>query len=560
MLVSLSVKNLALIDVTEVEFKEGLNILTGETGAGKSILIGSINLALGERADKDIIRTGADHALIELLFEEDSLRVKELMEELELPWEDGAVLISRKMKPERSVFRINGETVTTKQVKRLSELLLDIHGQHEHQSLLHKKKHREILDGYAGEALAVLFPALKESWQEMSGLKKELAEAVLDEDARLRELSLAQFEVEEIENARIRVGEDEELENAYRKMTHGRRIMESISAVCRLTGAASDEGAAEFVGHALRELTSVSGLDEELEGILSQLEQIEELLQDFNRDVLDYQEKSAFSEEDLAETEERLNVLNHLKSKYGKTLEAVLEYQGKREEELKKLSDFDVYKENLKKRLREAEEEFDRLCGEASLLRREAAALLEKELAEALLDLNFMHVDFTVVVESGEKYRSALGCDDVEFMISTNVGEEVRPLSMVASGGELSRIMLGLKTVLADRDAVETLIFDEIDAGISGKTAWKVSEKLGMLSKRRQVICITHLPQIAAQADAHFYIEKSAEDGVTKTSITPLAEEKRIPEIARMLGGEEISPAALQNAEDLIKMAKSAVS
>lgn len=560
MLVSLSVKNLALIDVTEVEFKEGLNILTGETGAGKSILIGSINLALGERADKDIIRTGADHALIELLFEEDSLRVKELMEELELPWEDGAVLISRKMKPERSVFRINGETVTTKQVKRLSELLLDIHGQHEHQSLLHKKKHREILDGYAGEALAVLFPALKESWQEMSGLKKELAEAALDEDARLRELSLAQFEVEEIENARIRVGEDEELENAYRKMTHSRRIMESISAVCRLTGAASDEGAAEFVGHALRELTSVSGLDEELEGILSQLEQIEELLQDFNRDVLDYQEKSAFSEEDLAETEERLNVLNHLKSKYGKTLEAVLEYQGKREEELKKLSDFDVYKENLKKRLREAEEEFDRLCGEASLLRREAAALLEKELAEALLDLNFMHVDFTVVVESGEKYRSALGCDDVEFMISTNVGEEVRPLSMVASGGELSRIMLGLKTVLADRDAVETLIFDEIDAGISGKTAWKVSEKLGMLSKRRQVICITHLPQIAAQADAHFYIEKSAEDGVTKTSITPLAEEKRIPEIARMLGGEEISPAALQNAEDLIKMAKSAVS
>ncbi|MDE6952004.1 MAG: DNA repair protein RecN [Lachnospiraceae bacterium] len=560
MLVSLSVKNLALIDVTEVEFKEGLNILTGETGAGKSILIGSINLALGERADKDIIRTGADHALIELLFEEDSLRVKKLMEELELPWEDGAVLISRKMKPERSVFRINGETVTTKQVKRLSEFLLDIHGQHEHQSLLHKKKHREILDGYAGEALAVLFPALKESWQEMSGLKKELAEAALDEDARLRELSLARFEVEEIENARIRVGEDEELENAYRKMTHSRRIMESISAVCRLTGAASDEGAAEFVGHALRELTSVSGLDEELEGILSQLEQVEELLQDFNRDVLDYQEKSAFSEEDIAETEERLNVLNHLKSKYGKTLEAVLEYQEKREEELKKLSDFDVYKENLKKRLREAEEEFDRLCGEASLLRREAAAALEKELAEALLDLNFMHVDFRVVVESGEKYRSALGCDDVEFMISTNVGEEVRPLSMVASGGELSRIMLGLKTVLADRDAVETLIFDEIDAGISGKTAWKVSEKLGMLSKKRQVICITHLPQIAAQADAHFYIEKSAEDGVTKTSITPLAEEKRIPEIARMLGGEEISPAALQNAEDLIKMAKSAVS
>lgn len=559
MLVSLRVKNLALIDAAEVEFKEGLNILTGETGAGKSILIGSVNLALGERADKDIIRTGADHALIELLFEEDTPRIKELMEELELPWEDGSILISRKIKPERSVFRINGETVTTKQVKRLSELLLDIHGQHEHQSLLHKKKHREILDGYAGDALAVLFPSLRERWQEISCLKKELAEAALDEEARLRELSLAQFEVQEIENARIRIGEDGELENAYRKMSHSRRIMESISAVCRLTGAAGDEGAAEFVGHALREMTSVSGLDGELEGILSQLEQIEELLQDFNRDVLDYQEKSVFSEEDFAETEERLNVLNHLKSKYGKTLEEVLKYREKREEELQKLSDFDAYRDNLKKRLQKAEEDFDGLCARASALRQAAAKALEKELAEALLDLNFMHVDFRVAVESGEAYRNALGFDDVEFMISTNVGEKAKSLSMVASGGELSRIMLGLKTVLADRDAVETLIFDEIDAGISGKTAWKVSEKLGMLSKKRQVICITHLPQIAAQADAHFYIEKNAEEGVTKTSITRLTEERRIPEIARMLGGEEISPAALQNAEELIKMAKNSI-
>lgn len=315
MLVSLNVKNLALIDAEEVEFGRGLNILTGETGAGKSILIGSVNLALGERADKELIRTGTDHALIELLFEEDSPRVRDLMEELNLPWEDGAILISRKIKPERSIFRINGETVTVKQVKRLSELLLDIHGQHEHQSLLHKKKHREILDGYAGESLSALFPALKQKWQEISALKKELSEAELDEEARMRELSLAQFEVQEIEDARIRIGEDEELENTYRKMTHSRRIMESISAGCRLTGAAGDEGAAELIGHALREMMSVSGLDGELSGILSQLEQIDQLLRDFNRDLLDYQENAAFSEADLAETEERLNTLNHLKSK-----------------------------------------------------------------------------------------------------------------------------------------------------------------------------------------------------------------------------------------------------
>ena len=559
MLVSLSVKNLALIEAEEMEFGQGLNILTGETGAGKSILIGSVNLALGERADRDVIRTGADHALIELLFEEDSQQVKELMAEFDLPGEDGSILISRKIQQTRSIFRINGETVTARQVKQLAELLLDIHGQHEHQSLLHKTKHREILDGYAGEELSALFPALKSSWQEMSALKKELEEAQLDEEARRRELSLAEFEVQEIEEARITIGEDEALEKIYRKMTYSRRILESLSAGCRLTGASDGGGASDLIGHALREMTSVSGFDEELGGIVSQLEQIEELLHDFNREILNYQEKAAFSEADLAETEARLNTLNRLKSKYGKTLEAVLRYQEKRERERQKLADFAAYKERLENSLREAEETFDGLCEKASALRRQAAGTLEKELAEALLDLNFMHVEFRVVVKSGEEYRSASGYDDVEFMISTNVGEGVKPLAAVASGGELSRIMLGLKTVLADRDAVGTLIFDEIDAGISGKTAWKVSEKLGMLGEKRQVICITHLPQIAAQADTHFYIEKNVENGATRTSITSLSPERRIQEIARMLGGEEISGAALQNAEELIRQAKNSI-
>lgn len=561
MLTNLHVKNLVLIDEEEVEFGEGLNILSGETGAGKSILIGSVNLALGERAGKEVIRGGAEYALIELLFEENSEQIKKLMEELELPWEDGSIMISRKIQPTRSIFRINGETVTTRQVKQLSELLLDIHGQHEHQSLLHKRKHLEILDEYAGEKLEKLLPVLAENWRKLSDLKRELEEAGLDEGQRMRELSLAAFEIQEIEEAHIRIGEDEELEKIYRKMTHSRRIMEGISASCRLTGAESDEGAADLIGHALREMTSVSGLDEELSDIVSQLEEIDQLLHDFNRDLTDYQERLEFSEADFAETEARLNTLNHLKSRYGKTLEEVLAYQEKREEERKKLSDFDAYKENLKRKLSEAEEAFDKLCEKASKIRKQAAATLEKELKQALLDLNFMHVEFKVAVESGRKWQSASGYDDVEFMISTNVGEEVRPLSAVASGGELSRIMLGLKTVLADKDDVGTLIFDEIDAGISGRTAWKVSEKLGMLGRKRQVICITHLPQIAAMADHHFYIEKSVEEkqGMTKTSIFLLEEEARISEIARMLGGEEISDAALQNAKELIEMAKNSI-
>lgn len=559
MLISLSVKNLALIDAEEVEFGDGLNILSGETGAGKSILIGSVNLALGERADKEMIRTGADYALIELLFQEDSPQVKKRMEELDLPWEDGSVMISRKIQPSRSVFRINGEVVTSKQVKLLAEQLLDIHGQHEHQSLLKKKKHQEILDEYAGEKLSSLLPSLREGWQKLSGIKKELEEAGMDEAERMRELSLAEFEVQEIEEAHIVPGEDEELEKSYRKMTHGRRIVESISAACRLTGGEGGEGAADLIGRALREMTNVSDLDEELSGITAQLDEIDQLLHDFNRDLADYQERMDFEEADLVKTEERLNVLNHVKIKYGKTLEDVLAYQEKREMERQKLSDFDAYQEELKKQLQKAKEEMDKLCKKASKVRAQAAKALEKKLKQALIDLNFAHVDFQVKVLSGDAWQGAGGWDDVEFLISTNQGEEVRPLSMVASGGELSRIMLGLKTVLADKDGVGTLIFDEIDAGISGRTAWKVSEKLGVLSKRRQVICITHLPQIAAMADHHFYIEKKVTGGVTKTSISPLEEKERVSEIARMLGGEEISRAALQNAEELMEMAKNSI-
>ena len=561
MLVSLHVKNLVLIAEEEVEFGKGLNILSGETGAGKSILIGSVNLALGERAGKEVIRNGAEYAMIELLFMEDSLRMKSLMEELELPWENGSILISRKIQPTRSIFRINGESVTTKQVKQLAELLLDIHGQHEHQSLLHKKKHREIVDEYAGEDLAKLLPVLEKSWRELSALQKELEEAQLDDEQRRRELSLAEFEVREIIDARLQCNEDEELEKIYKKMTNSRKIMESIATGCRATGAAGNEGAAELIGHALRNISQVLCYDEELSGIVSQLEEIDALLSDFNRELTDYQEKLAFSETDYEETERRLNTINHLKGKYGRTIEDILTYREKREQERDRLADFDAYKENLAGRLRREEEAFDKLCGQASAIRKQAASALEKELKQALSELNFQHVEFKVSVESGKKWQGASGYDDVEFMISTNVGEEVRPLSMVASGGELSRIMLALKTVLAGKDEAETLIFDEIDAGISGRTAWKVSEKLGVLSRKRQVICITHLPQIAAMADFHFYIEKNVEEeqGMTKTTIALMKEEERVKEIARMLGGDEISEAAMQNAKELMEMAKKAI-
>lgn len=554
MLVSLNVKNLALIDATEVNFGDGLNILSGETGAGKSIIIGSVNLALGAKADKELIRSGADYALIELLFQTEDENVKRLLSEYELPEEeDGTLIISRKIQQTRSVFKVNGETATAKQVKGLAEYLLDIHGQHEHQSLLHKKKQQEILDGFAWDNLQELYTSYQEEYRLLGTAKQELLENVLDEDARLREIELAQYEIQEIEQSNIVIGEDEELDKKYQTLIHGRKIMESAGVALGLTGFDMDN-AGSRIGRALRELNSVASYDERLEVLANQLNEIDALLSDFHRDLTDYTEGMDFSEEAFAEIENRLNTLNHLKAKYGRSLTNVQAYYEKRLLQLEKLVDYDTYLNGLKQKVRKLTAACREKAAQMSEIRKAAAEKLSEELKKALIDLNFLHVELEIRVESSENLTS-LGVDTVEFLISTNPGQGLKPLSDVASGGELSRIMLGLKTVLA-KDAIETLIFDEIDAGISGKTAWKVSEKLGMLSGEHQIICITHLPQIAAMADTHFLIEKSVEAGMTTTTLQKLSKDERVNELARMLGGGEISPAAVENAKELMKQAK----
>lgn len=555
MLVSLHVKNLALIDETEVFFGEGLNILSGETGAGKSIIIGSVNLALGAKADKDMIRNGADYALVELIFqiEED---VKNQILNMELPVEeDNTLIIQRRIQPARSVCKVNGETVTAKQVKELAELLIDIHGQHEHQSLLHKKKHLEILDEYAGEKIAKLKNALKTDYKQYESVRKELEESSLDEEARKRELSMAEFEAAEIAEAALKAGEDEELEKAYRKMVNGQKIVEALSVVYSCCGSEEEQGAANQIGRAIREIRTAASFDEEIEPIQAMLDDIDSMLNDLNHSVSRMMDGMEFDEQQFKETEERLNQLNHLKSKYGKTLEEVIAYGEKVQEKLEKLSDYEMYKEQLEKQVQEAKEKVLKGCEKVSVLRAENAKKLAKQMKEALVDLNFLDVQFEIQVRPNEETIHADGFDEVEFMISTNPGESMKPLGMVASGGELSRIMLALKTVLAKKDKTDTLIFDEIDTGISGKTAWKVSEKLGILGKEHQVICITHLPQIAAMADNHFLIEKTTDKEKTSTTIREVKEEESIRELARLLGSENITETALSNARELKEMA-----
>ena len=555
MLVSLHVKNLALIDETEVFFGEGLNILSGETGAGKSVIIGSVNLALGAKADKELIRTGAEYASVELVFQVQEENLKKIAD-LEIPMEeDGLLIIQRRIQPSRSICKVNGETVTAKQVKELAEFLIDIHGQHEHQSLLHKKKHLEILDDYSGEKIHKMKEELRKDYKVYESLKKEMEESALDEEARKRELALAEFEAGEIEEASLLPEEDEEVEKSYRKMVNGQKIMEALSQAYGCINSEDGQGAASQVGRALKEIKAVASYDEEASQLQDMLEDIDSMLSDLSHSLSRLMDDREFDEFTFRQTESRLNLLNHLKSKYGKSLDEVIAYGEMIKKKAEKLSDYENYQKDLEKKVNENYKKALEDCKKVSKIRMESASKLEKQMKSALIDLNFLDVQFEIQVRPDEKNVHAGGYDEVEFMISTNPGESIKPLGMVASGGELSRIMLALKTVLAKKDKTDTLIFDEIDAGISGKTAWKVSEKLGILGREHQVICITHLPQIAAMADNHFLIEKTVEKEKTTTTIREIKEEESIKELARLLGSEKITDSALSNAKELKELA-----
>ena len=555
MLTHLHVKNLALIREAEIDFTEGLNILTGETGAGKSIVIGSVSLALGGKVSREMVRPGADFGLAELVFLVTRKKQRERLLALGITPEDDQIIISRKISDGRSINKINGETVTLGQLKEAASLLIDVHGQYEHQSLLQKKKHLEILDEFAKDELGPVAERLKQAYQDFRELERELKEASLDEESRLRELSLLEFETGEIEKAELTPGEDEELERRYQRMTNARKLLETAGAAYALTGYEEEAGAGTSIGRALRDLQSVQLLDEELASLVSQLSDVDGLLNDFNREMSDYLSSLEFDEEECAGTEERLNLLNYLKSRYGRTTEEILAYGRKQQERLDALQNYDIYLEGLRQRLEKEEKELRKLCAQATEIRKRYAKILCEKIKGHLIDLNFLNVEFEMSFEETADY-TAEGKDLAEFLISTNPGEPLRPLAKIASGGELSRIMLAIKTVLADKDDIDTVIFDEIDVGISGRTAQKVSEKMMLIGRTRQVICITHLAQIAAMADSHFRIEKKVENGETRTQIRRLDETESVQELARILGGAEITDAVEKNAEEMRGLAQ----
>lgn len=550
MLLGLHVKNLALIEKAEVDFAEGLNILTGETGAGKSIIIGSVGLALGAKASRDMIRRGETSAYIELVFSVDDEKKREALRELDIwPDEGGILIVSKKIMQSRSVSKINDETVTTARLKAVTSLLLDIHGQHEHQSLLHKQNHLEILDEYSrGETGGLRF-RVGEDYRAYLALKDKLGSFSMDEDQRRREADFTRFEIEEIENAGVRPGEEEELAAKYKKYSHSQKIMECLQNACCAVD--NDE-----IGRALRDVESVLAFDGNLQGICSQLSDVENILSDLNRSISDYMNEMEYDGAEFKETEERLDFIRGLMTKYGSTEEAILK---RLEEKKQRLAELENYEELAKRAASEFEAQNKKLlksCEKLSASRKKAAAVLAEKILDELVDLNFLHVDFNIEVRRMDHFTSG-GFDEVEFLISTNPGSiPPRPLGEVASGGELSRIMLAIKTVLADTDEIPTLIFDEIDTGISGRTAQKVSERLSYIAKKHQVLCITHLPQIAAMADTHFEIKKTVENGSTLTKIHRLDHQEQVEELARLLGGAEITGKVRENAEEMKRLAE----
>lgn len=558
MLLGLHVKNLALIEEEEISFEDGLNILTGETGAGKSILLGSVNLALGAKADKSLIRTGADFALVELLFCVDNERQREKLRAMDIePDEDGTVLIKRKIYPGRTQCSVCGETVTTHELRELSELWIDVYGQRENQRLLRREAQLQVLDEYAGEKAARLLTEVRTLYRDFRGKEETAAQEDLDPAARARETDLLTYEVNEIESAQLRKKEDEELESRYRTLSSFRRIDEALQNAEGLLQE-GEESAAEQVGRAVRALSRIQGIDQALDEVIAQTCEVDALLSDAIRAISDYHAGLSFDPQEFAALEERLDLINHLKDKYGGSLESIEAAMEQKRKRLEELSDYEALR---KRQLLEAQQAKDALlaaCRRLTELRTKAAKEFQEKMKRELLELNFNQVDFRAEIKSREEQVSGNGCDSVIFYISMNPGEPVRPLDAIASGGELSRIMLALKTVFAGKDDIHTLIFDEIDSGISGQTAWKVAQKLGRLSADHQILCITHLPQIASMEEKHFLIEKTAENGRTTTHIRALDEEESSRELARMMGGERITETTLQSAREMKEMAREA--
>lgn len=552
MLESIHIKNFALISDEEIFFDKGLNILTGETGAGKSIIFGALGLALGDKFNKDSAKDENAETFIEAVFSVQDLKLKEKLEDLSVDMEDDQVILTRKISNQRSRSLINGENVPLKKLSKVGELLIDIYGQHEYQSLMKAQNHLSIIDDFGKSEIEPVKEKVKNIFDEWKKLQEELNKSYSDEKEREKELLYLDHEIEEIESANLKIGEDTELEDKFKKMNNFKRIMSSVNEAYEKTG---DNGISSLISDAISDMKNAVNYDEALNDDFNILSDVESLINDFNHNIKDYIMDSSFDEEEFEFIEKRLDIINDLKNKYGFTIENILSSLSHKKKKKEEIENYDTYLENLKQNIKLVEKEYFKEAKKLSDFRKKYIDILLKDVKKSMEELNFSNTAISLPLEESETPLRK-GIDSGEFLVSLNKGEPIRPLREVASGGELSRISLSIKTSVSNYSDIKTLIFDEIDAGISGRTAQRVAQKLAILGKKAQIICITHLPQIAVMADKHYVVEKIENNNSTVSFIKQLFNNDRVIEIGRLLSGDDITEITRDNAKEMLKNAE----
>lgn len=561
MLFELSIKNFAIIEDLKVQFTKGLNLITGETGSGKSIIIEALGMILGGRGTKDSIRTGNDKAILQATFLiEDISRIKPILYEYGIDIDkDGLLIISREISINHpTISRINGRPVTLNILNKISSHLVDIFAQNEHQSLLNISNHRKLIDSFGDKDFNNLQKMIKEAYEKYIEIKKEFDNMDMDSNQREREIDLLKFQINEIDNACLNDEDEEDIENEFNKLNNIKEISLGLGEIIESLNSSNYDNntVIDYINRNVSILSDLVKFDQGLKEYLQKMQDISYELQDLNSELNHYMGRMDIDEERLYILNERLNLINKLKKKYGNSIKEIIRYRESMNENLQKLLNHENEVQKLKAKIEHDEKLIYELAHNLSQYRKSISLSLEKNIAKELEDLSMNDVIFKVnIVESNN--LSSEGIDQVEFLISTNSGEELKSLSRIVSGGEMSRIMLGFKSILAKYDGIPTLVFDEIDTGISGRTAQVVGEKIYEISKSHQVILISHLPQIAALADSHYVISKSVNEKHKVTAnVLKLTDQERIYELGRLLGGFNVTDTTLKHAQEMLEMSK----
>lgn len=555
MLLQLSISNFALIEKLNLDFSDGFTILSGETGAGKSILIDAINYVLGSKFNKDLIRTGEDKAFVEAICSIDNNEgLKAILDDHGIEYDDTLIISRETFQSGKSIIKVNGKAIILATLKKLSERVIDIHGQHNNQNLLNKENHILYLDAFGDKKLIEHLEEYKVNYTKLKEIKLKINELSL-EGKNEKLVSYIEYQLNEINEAKLKKGEEEELNNRYSILSNAEKIRKSLSMSYGLLDSSVDgKSVLESLDNVTRELSYIEKHSEKIKGINERINNLYYELQEISRDVRDLSEEVVYDDRELEEINSRIYKIGLLKKKYGNSVEEILDYKLNLENQFEEMTNAEKIIEELKLETTKIEKVLNEIASEINIRRTQAAEVLENRVQGELEYVGLGKCKFKVCVEKEEDFNSR-GKDNVQFKISTNPGEPIKSMEKVVSGGELSRIMLALKTVFIDKDEIPTVIFDEIDTGISGRVAQSVAEKMYEISTRHQVFCITHLPQIASMSDKHYMVRKKVENEKTFTIVNPISEEEKIKEVGKMLGGVELTHNTLVNAQEMIELA-----